>query len=551
MFRSVFGPILALAVSLAACGGGGDGGGVAGSGDVDLFLSDTFADDFDQVWLTLHKAEFHDSVADVFRTVFESADGVLFDARRLGDASGPRFSFLGTATVPNGSYDRVRITLKDEAVLVPAGSTTGETKGLDDSLPRDGSGRPAVEYALAPPLNVAGPSGSLVVDFDLVGFSVDGNDDVVPSLRQGDDIGIESPERHEVEDYKGVVTNLAGNAFTLSPAMGPGISVSFDPATPVVSDSDGQSATLANDQVVEVTGVFPPLDRTLQALSIKLEDAAGPDEPEVHGTPTDLDLVANTLTLADIFMVEGFTPQGSTVAVVWSDSTMFRRSGDIVDETWLNTSPFAEVKGTYEAATNTVSASRITLEDGDGRGLGEPQARGEHISIDLIGDMMMLTNLTDVVGFTPQGGSVNVRWTGATVFRRSGDLVDETWLNSFAFSEVKGSHDPATNTLLATRITLEDDQETPPAEDEAEAAGTVGALDLAGDTMTLSSLSAVTGFTPQGDSLTVVWDAQTLFRFKGDTVEESFLATHPRAEARGTYDSISNTLTADRISIKD
>jgi len=551
MFRFVLGPILAMAVSLAACGGGSGSGGVAGSGDVDLFLSDTFADDFDQVWLTVHKAELHDSVADVFRTVFESADGVLFDARRLGDASGPRFSFLGTATVPNGSYDRVRITLKDEAVLVAAGSTTGQTKGLDDSLPRDGSGRPMAEYALMPPLDVAGPSGAVVIDFDLVNFVLDGNDDVVPSLRQGDDFGIESPERHEAEDYRGVVTNLSGNTFTLSPAMGAGIAVSFDATTPVLSDSNGQNATLANSQVVEVTGVFSALDRTLDALSIKIEDGTGPDEPEVHGAPTDLDLVANTLTLADIFMVEGFTPQGSTVAVVWTDGTVFRRSGDIVDETWLATFPFAEVKGTYDAATNTIAASRITLEDGDGRGLGEPEAQGEHVSVDLVGDAMVLTSLTVVVGFAPPGGSVNVRWTGTTVFRRSGDVVDETWLNSFAFSEVKGSYEPATNTLLATRITLEDDQETPPAEDEAEAAGTVGSLDLANDSMTLSSLSAVTGFTPQGGTVTVVWDAQTVFRFKGDVVDESLLATHPRAEARGTYNGGSNTLTADRISIKD
>ena len=250
--------------------------------------------------------------------------------------------------------------------------------------------------------------------------------------------------------------------------------------------------------------------------------------------------------------MEGFTPQGSAVAVAWSDTTVFRRSGDIVDETWLNTFPFAEVKGTYEAATNTISASRVTLEDGDGRGLGEPEARGEHISVDLVRNTMVLTNLTVVVGFTPPGAEVNVTWTGSTVFRRSGDLVDETWLSAFAFSEVKGAYDVGTNTLLATRITIEDDQDTPPGANEAEAAGTVGSLDLPGNTLALSDLSAVAGFTPQGGALTVVWDSLTVFRFKGDdTVDESILTAHPRAEVRGTYDAGTNTLTADRISAKD
>lgn len=549
MLRSLLlNSVIALAALLGACGGGGGGG--AGSGTVDLFLSDSFADDYAQVWLTLHRVEFRDA-SGTFRTVFESAEGVLFDARRLGDDSGSRFSFLGTVAVPNGTYDRVRVTLADEAVLVPSGSTTGQTKSLDDSLPRDGLGRPMAEYPLVPALVVSGPSGTQVIDFDLVAFSIDGNDDLVPSLRRGDDFGIEDSGRHEVEDYKGTVTALGASGFTLRPAAGRDIAVTFEASTPVFRGSDGQAASLANGLLVEVEGIFSVLDGALLALSIRIEDASGPDEAEAHGTIGDADLVANTLVLSDIFLVSGFTPQGTTVNVTWTDATTFRRSGDVVDETWLNTFPFAEAEGAYDADTNTIAATRVTLEDGGGQGPGEPEARGRHVGVDLAANTLTLTDLTVASGFTPQGGAVHVAWSAATVFRRSGDIVDETWLASFAFSEVKGSYDAATNTIAATRITIEDDQGGPAGGNEAEAAGTVGSLDLSQDRMTLSSLTAASGFTPQGGSLTVVWNDQTTFRFKGDTVDESLLAAYPRAEVRGTYDAGTNTITADRISPED
>lgn len=542
--RLVF--ILALAV-LGACGGGGGGSGAQGA--VDLFLSDAFTDDYDQVWLTLHRVEFRDD-AGTFRTVLDSPEGILFDARRLSDLSGPRFSFLGTVSVPNGTYDLVRITLKDEVVLVASGSTTGLTTGLDDSLPRDGLARPMVEYPLVPVLVVNGASGTEVLDFDLLNFALDGNDDVIPSLRRGDDTGIEDSDRQELEDFKGTVLGLLATSFTLRPSVGEDLSVTFGPSTPVFRGSDGQGATLANGQTVEVEGIFSVLDQTLEAVSIKIEDGAE-DEAEAHGTLGEVDLVANTLVLSDIFLVQGFTPQGTTVAVTWTDATVFRRSGDVVDEGWLMTFPFAEAEGVYDADTNTLAASRITLEDDGGQGLGEPEARGQHVGVDLAANTMTLTNLTVVTGFTPQGGAVNVTWNAQTVFRRSGDIVDETWLGSFSFSEVKGTYNAGTNTLAATRITIEDDGDVPPAENEAEATGTVGALNLAGNSMTLSGLTATAGFVPQGGSVIVIWNAQTEFVFKGDPVDESALSSHPRAEARGTYDSGTNTLTADRISPKD
>lgn len=544
--RLLFILALALASLVGACGGGG--GGTA-PGTVDLFLSDAFTDDYDQVWLTVHRVEFRDDTG-VFRTVLDSPEGILFDARRLSDASGPRFSFLGTVSVPNGTYDLVRLTLKDEVVLVPSGSTTGETTGLDDSLPRDGLGRPMVEYPLVPALVVNGASGTEVVDFDLINFTLDANDDVIPSLRRGDDTGIEDSDRQELEDFKGTVLGLTATGFTLRPDVGEDLDVSFAPSTPIFRGSDGQSATLANGQTVEVEGVFSVLDQTLEASSIKIEDGAE-DEAEAHGALGDVDLVANTLMLSDIFLVQGFTPQGTTVAVTWTDSTVFRRSGDVVDEGWLTSFPFAEAEGVYDAGTNTIAASRITLEDDGGQGLGEPEARGQHVSVNLAANTMTLTNLTVVTGFTPQGGVVNVTWNAQTVFRRSGDIVDETWLDSFVLSEVKGSYNAGTNTLAATTITIEDAEDTPPAADEAEAAGTVGALDLGANSMNLSGLTATAGFVPQGGNVIVVWNDQTEFVFKGDAVDESALSAHPRAEARGTYSSATNTLTADRISPKD
>ncbi|MER3465944.1 MAG: hypothetical protein C4340_01735, partial [Armatimonadota bacterium] len=269
--------------------------------------------------------------------------------------------------------------------------------------------------------------------------------------------GIDDSGRHEKLEYNGVVSNLSPTRFTLRPEAGAAFTVAYTADTPVYRSSSGAPTLLTNGARVEVRGNFLPGNNFLTASVIKVEDGNGTGEAEARGTHTDVNLGANTLTLINLSEVEGFMPQGASVNVVWSDSTIFRRSGVQVTEDALLQWQSSEVKGTYNPATNTLSATRITLEDdAGGGGTGEAEATGNITNVDLNQNRMALTNIFDIEGFQPQGTTVNVTWTDETIFLRSGDPVTEQALLQWPRAEAKGVYDPGTNTIRISRIKLED-----------------------------------------------------------------------------------------------
>lgn len=445
--------VLAGALGIACGGGGGNPSPTSGVG---LFLTDTFREDYDNVWLTIYKVEYRNQATGAFTTAWESATGITIDAKRLRDASGERYAFLALTALPAGTYDQVRLTLGQQTVLVPAGSQSGTAYPFASSLPRDGQGRPMATAALAPPLSV--PSTSFVLDIDLANWTLAGGE-VTPAFGRGSGNGINDSGRHEALEYRGVVSNLTSTRFTLSPTSGAAFTVAYTADTPIYRRSSGAPTLLTNGALVEVRGNFLPGNNFLTAILIKLEDGGGTGEAEARGLHRDVNLGANTLTLTNITEVEGFVPQGASINVVWTDSTIFRRSGVQVTEEALNQWPFSEVKGTYDPGTNTLTATRITLEDdagGGGGGTGEAEATGNITNVDLVQNRMTLTNIFDIEGFQPQGTTVNVTWTEETIFLRSGDPVTEQALLQWPRAEAKGVYDPGTNTIRASRIKLED-----------------------------------------------------------------------------------------------
>lgn len=440
-----------------ACGGGGGGNGSATSG-VGIFLTDTFRDDYDNVWLTLHKVEYRNQSTGQYATAWESTSGITVDAKRLRDGSGERYAFLALTALPNGTYDQVRLTLGEQTTLVPAGSQSGTAYPFSSSLPRDIQNRPMATFSLTPPLTV--PSTTFVLDIDLANWTL-ASGEVTPSFRRGSGNGLDDSGRHEALEYKGVVSNLTSTRFTLRPDAGASFTVAYTGDTPIYRRSNGAPTTLSNGARVEVRGNFLPGNNFLTASIIKVEDGNGTGEAEARGTHTNVNLGTNTLVLTNLTEVEGFMPQGATVNVVWSDSTIFRRSGVQVTEDALLQWQFSEAKGTYNPATNTITATRITLEDdagggGGGGGTGEAEATGTITNVDLNQNRMTLTNIFDIEGFQPQGTTVNVTWTEETLFLRSGDPVSEQALLQWPRAEAKGVYDPGTNTIRASRIKLED-----------------------------------------------------------------------------------------------
>jgi hypothetical protein len=82
---------------------------------------------------------------------------------------------------------------------------------------------------------------------------------------------------------------------------------------------------------------------------------------------TSLNAATGTFVIATK-KVRGFTPSQTTVNVTTSGSTVFLTDGGRTKTqaeffALLATTPIAEVKGTYNAATNTLTATKVKVED--------------------------------------------------------------------------------------------------------------------------------------------------------------------------------------------
>jgi hypothetical protein len=116
--------------------------------------------------------------------------------------------------------------------------------------------------------------------------------------------------------------------------------------------------------------------------------------------------------------------------------------------------------------------------------------------------------------------------------------------------EVRGVFDTTTRTMKATTVKVEDGNN----QDEAEAEGRVGQVGANDFTLTLSEAE---GFIPTSASLRVVTTAGTRYFSRGGIVitKAQFFAAisvaGQRAEAEGSYDAASGTITATKVKLED
>src|SRR5204863_4256038 len=85
---------LLLPMFAAGCGGGGGGSSLTSNGrtaEVAVFSTDSFRDDFDQVWVTVYKLELLDSAGNA-DTLFSDDAGKVLDLRTLLDTAVDRFA---------------------------------------------------------------------------------------------------------------------------------------------------------------------------------------------------------------------------------------------------------------------------------------------------------------------------------------------------------------------------------------------------------------------------------------------------------------------------
>lgn len=361
------------ALTLAGCGGSGAGSSSTSRAKATVMLTDSFREDFGHVWATIYKVELvaQDGSAVV---VFDDPSGRQIDLKTLRDASGARYSFLSSATVPDGTYTGASVTVGATMQLYKAGVAVGDPIAVDSSIPTNSSGQPvlSVTFRAAKTISASSSatSSTVCIDFDLARFVLR-NSKVLPALAEGDGAGLTNPDRHEKDDYHGVVSGLTGTApdltFTLNRGRGMSVTVTTTASTALYG------ATLAEGSVVEVTGTLDTTAGTLVATRLEVRGAGAPssetesDNPRAAGTASNLNATAGTFTLTTR-RVHDFTPGSTTVTIATSATTVFRgdAGASLTQADFfaaLSSASSVVVTGTYDSATNTLTATMVGIVD--------------------------------------------------------------------------------------------------------------------------------------------------------------------------------------------
>ena len=374
--------VLLGAFALAGCGGSGGTAGTTGRAAV--LLTDSPRDDYAHIWATIYHVELVPQTGSPV-ALYDNAAGTQIDLRTLYDSSGQRFSFLGSAAIPAGTYTAINVTLAPTLQLFANGATTGTSVAVDSSVAKDSAGKAVITDTFHSPKTLGATTNSLIVDFNLAHFIIR-NSKVVPVVEDGGATGLNDPDRHNGGDYRGVVSGLTGTApvltFTLtsggvtSSAGTTTTTTTTSTVTVVTSASTAiyGAATLANGAQVAVTGTLDPTTQNLVATQIEVcptvsagSSGAPPDftSPRASGSATALDATAGTFTLT-VTDADGFTPGQTTVNVVTNSATQYYADGGVTETeaaffTALATTPTAQVVGTYAAASNTLTATTLKV----------------------------------------------------------------------------------------------------------------------------------------------------------------------------------------------
>ena len=169
-------------------------------------------------------------------------------------------------------------------------------------------------------------------------------------------------EDRKPQGYFGAVSALAadGSAFTLTGPHNETPTVTVSATTTVTNYSDGSVAPLANGQNVLVTGTLDSTGKTLAAASVVVDDRKPPKQMQLAGgTILSLDATADTFIL--IVAKANFTPTGTTITVVTTAKTAYCGPKGKLTFADLMAGATVRVAGTFDVATQTLTATRIEV----------------------------------------------------------------------------------------------------------------------------------------------------------------------------------------------
>jgi len=553
----------ALALTLIAGCGGGGGGGPAGGGpagaEFSIFVTDSFRDDYDRVWATIHQVELLDAAGSA-RVALSDAAGKVVDIRTLRDATGERFTLVGAGSVPPGTYSAVRLTLGQTFSLVPRGGTTAEVVQVAADLPRDGAGRPLVQFTLkAPKAFGTGGASELVVDFDLASFALVGGR-IRPALREAAASLLRDHRRHEPGIYTGMIVAPAGTppnrTFSLLLPNDATIQVATTGETAVYNADGSPSPTITHGKRAQVEGVMDLTAGRLLASEVKILPSTEPLRAHVVGMPSDINAAAGTFTVT-IGRAEGFAPRRITVAVTTSASTRFHlQSGlDVTKDEFfaaLAAGGMVKVDGNYDPGTNALAAVRAKHQHMDGARPHDVEAKGKPASVKTAEKTFDLNPVSEYEGFAPSGTSVHVTVTAETKYldKDGGALTADaafTRLAGTGLVRVEGAYTVAANTIAARELQLLDDKGTP--DPDGSAAGIPIEVDKTAKKFTIKPVTEHTGFDVKDGRVRVTTTTATTYRNVDDTAMTSTqffdrLAEVTNVKVEGVYRRAADVLEA-------
>lgn len=304
-------------MALAGCGGGGGNPNIFGPQKIDTYVTDSFRDDYDHVWVTIYRAVLNGPTP---ATLFDDPNGRVIDLKTLRDASGQRYAFLETAQVESAIYSELAVTVGKDLVIVPTGASAGQNKEFSDLF--NDAGKTTLRYSMLGFSINAG--AALPIDFDLAAWTIEGSGRVRASIKLGTGNGVSSQTRHEPISVRGTVSTLTGTSpdFTFMLAR-PGksdLKIVVNNKTRIYNESGAQSPALSTTSGVEVTGIG--IGGTIVASSLKLEDLGGNNAAELTGDCTTANEGAGTFALT-VNRAEGFMPTRTSYTVATSGATKF------------------------------------------------------------------------------------------------------------------------------------------------------------------------------------------------------------------------------------
>lgn len=423
--------LLALALSstlILGCGGGGGSSNVFGPQTIHTYVTDTFRDDYDQVWVRIYKVVLNGPTPAV---LFDDPNGRVVDIRSLRDGAGPRYLFLDTAQAESAVYSELVVTLDKNLSIVPTGGNAAQAKQFSDV--HDEAGKSSLRFSLLG-FNLIS-NQSITVDFNLPAWTVEGSGKIRALIGKGDNAGINSQLRHEPDDFRGAITNLTGGSpnftFTLRRNTGADLTVRTSNKTRIFNESGAVSPTLSNTAGVEVSGTF--VGGNFFATSIKVEDLGGSNAAEIEGDPSTANEAAGTFRVT-MGRAHNFIPDAKTYNIATDGATRYLSDTGVVITkaeffAQLPTAASVEVEGT-PGANSTIDATRVKLDTDEN--LNEVSVSG---SLDTIGANSFSFSATQWQGLNLRiGDALTGELGGGTTYTLNG--VAATKAEFFAAVEV-------------------------------------------------------------------------------------------------------------------